>query len=452
MKIAATQGVEGGATLPPKAMRLRSLVLFVDFFLIIMAVYQIKPASRAFFLEAMGADLLPYVWIGTALTMGLFIGYYNNVVAKHSRLYVTLASCLVIIAILVASRFMLVHPTPAAVVAFYIFVDIVGVILVEQFWSLTDSLFCTDDGKRWYGIIGTGGLTGGVAGGFLAGALVKYTFLESEDLLLVAAFLVAIVCVINVAMARRGLYVGADSESVDGNLAFGWRVIFKSPYLGLIAALLLLTQLASPLVDYQFLKIVESSLTDLDARTAFLSNFFGVLGGVSIAVNLLLTPFVHKKLGIISGLLVQPIAMLVSSVFFSFKDNLYSGAGMKVSDRALSYSINKASKEMLYIPVNPVLIYQAKAWIDMFGYRLFKVLGSVVILLFTQWLPFTLSVPQFSWFTIAICILWIAVIFLLRPEYKSRVKRYERRAIAPSDSDDDPDPDLDCLRAAGQKA
>jgi AAA family ATP:ADP antiporter len=70
------------------------------------------------------------------------------------------------------------------------------------------------------------------------------------------------------------------------------------------------------------------------------------------------------------------------------------------------------------VPIDSVLIYQAKAWIDMFGYRLFKVSGSVVILLFTQWLPFTVSVPQLSWFTISICAIWIAIIFVLRIDYQ----------------------------------
>ncbi len=443
---------EAATACSTKAMRLRSIVLFLDFFLIIMALYQIKPASRAFFLEVMGADLLPYVWIGTALTMGTFIGFYNGLVARHSRLNVTLGSCLVIIGCLVGARFLLVTPTQAAAVAFYIFVDIVGVILVEQFWSLTDSMFCTDDGKRWYGIIGSGGLCGGVAGGFAAGFLVEHTPLESEDLLLVAGAIIAVICVLNMVMGRRGLYEAGSDHAMDGNIAFGWKVIFKSPYLGLIAGLLLLTQLASPLVDYQFLKIVEESIIDLDDRTSFLSNFFGLLGAVSIAVNLLITPFVHRKCGVIAGLLVQPMAMLATSVLFFSRANQYTGGVMKISDRSLSYSINKASKEMLYIPVNPVLIYQAKAWIDMFGYRLFKVLGSLLILLFTQWLPFSLSVPQFSWFTAAICVMWIGLIFFLRPEYKSRVRHYEKRGRLMVEEGEAPaDPDHAMLTACREK-
>ena len=70
------------------------------------------------------------------------------------------------------------------------------------------------------------------------------------------------------------------------------------------------------------------------------------------------------------------------------------------------------------MPVGSVLIYQAKAWIDMFGYRLFKVAGSVLILMFTQWLPFKLGLPQLSWFTVTICIIWIILIMVLRQDYR----------------------------------
>ena len=110
--------------------------------------------------------------------------------------------------------------------------------------------------------------------------------------------------------------------------------------------------------------------------------------------------------------------IFIFSWCFFLQSTLFFSSAAKISDRALSYSINRASKELLYVPVDSILIYQAKAWIDMFGYRLFKVAGSVVILLSTQWLPFKVSVPQLSWFTISICAVWIAIIFVLRLDYQ----------------------------------
>ena len=48
---------------------LRSFVFSLDFFLIITALYQLKPATRSLLIEALGADSLPYVWIGSAIAL-----------------------------------------------------------------------------------------------------------------------------------------------------------------------------------------------------------------------------------------------------------------------------------------------------------------------------------------------------------------------------------------------
>jgi len=94
----------------------RASFLFANFFLIITALYQLKPASRSLFIEALGAERLPYVWIVTALTMVVFITYYHRLVARHSRFNVVLGTCLVISGILVLFRFFINMPGPAVAV------------------------------------------------------------------------------------------------------------------------------------------------------------------------------------------------------------------------------------------------------------------------------------------------------------------------------------------------
>jgi AAA family ATP:ADP antiporter len=397
----------------------RAGFLFLNFFLIIMALYQLKPASRSLFIETLGAERLPYIWIATAVTMGAFITYYHRLVERHSRINVVLGTCLTISGLLIAFRLLLKYPGPIVPACFYIFVDILGVVLVEQFWSLTNSIYTTHEGKSWYGLVGTGGLVGGVAGGWVSAMLIKHTPLQTPDLLLTAAGIIGTIFALTWLMGRVGIYCEVEHvvrphQKANG----GWRILGHSRYLLLIAAILLLAQLASPLVEYQFLNTVESAYPDREARTAFLSLFFSVLGILSIGVNLGITPLVHRYLGAIAGLLVQPLMIFIFSWCFFLQSTLFFSSATKISDRALSYSINRASKELLYVPVDSVLIYQAKAWIDMFGYRLFKVAGSVVILLFTQWLPFKVSVPQLSWFTISICAIWISIIFVLRLDYQ----------------------------------
>jgi AAA family ATP:ADP antiporter len=397
----------------------RATFLFINFFLIIMALYQLKPASRSLFIESLGAERLPYIWIATAVTMGVFIRYYHRLVERHSRINVVLGTCLTISILLVVFRVLMSHSTLWVAACFFVFVDILGVVLVEQFWSLTNSIYTTHEGKSWYGLVGTGGLVGGVAGGWVSAMLIRHTPLQTPDLLLTAAGIIGTIFALTWLMGRVGIYCEAEHVVRPHQKASGgWRILTHSRYLLLIAAILLLAQLASPLVEYQFLNTVEGAYPDREARTAFLSLFFSVLGIMSIGVNLGITPLVHRYLGAIAGLLVQPLMIFIFSWCFFLRATLFFSCAAKISDRALSYSINRASKELLYVPLDSVLLYQAKAWIDMFGYRLFKVAGSVVILLFTQWLPFKVSVPQLSWFTISICAIWIAIVFVLRLDYQ----------------------------------
>ncbi|MEE4263528.1 MAG: Npt1/Npt2 family nucleotide transporter [Desulfobacteraceae bacterium] len=396
----------------------RAAFLFVNFFLIITALYQLKPASRSLFIEALGAERLPYVWIITALTMVVFITYYHRLVARHSRFKIVLGTCLAVSSLLVLFRFMINLPGPTVAVCFYVFVDILSVVLVEQFWSLADSIYTTREGKSWYGFVGTGGLVGGIAGGGISALLLQHTRLQTPDLLLTAAVTIGITFVLTWVMGHIGLYCEVEHVArIEAADKGGWRVLGQSRYLMLIAAVLLLAQLVSPLIDYQFLNMVEASYPEREARTAFISLFFSVMGLISVGINLVITPLIHRFFGTIVGLLIQPLMISLFSWIFLFQATLFFGSAAKISDRGLSYSINRASKELLYIPIDPVVIYRAKAWIDMFGYRLFKVSGSFLILLVTQWLPVSLGIAQLSWITVSMCVAWIAIIMVLRHEY-----------------------------------
>lgn len=396
----------------------RASILFVNFFLIILAYYHIKPASRSLFIEHLGADLLPYVWISTAVFLGLLIGFYHRLLERWSRFNLVLITLTVFIGMLCLFKFLVDRQGWITSVAFYVFVDIFSVVLVEQFWSLTNSIYHYNDGKRWYGLVGTGGLVGGVFGGKMAKTWLDTTSLQTSDLLIVAAGILAILVVVNLIFARIGIYEESTEKNTLPSLHEGWESLLKNRYLLLIAVTLLLSQIASPIVEYKFMNMVETSYTELNQRTSFLSGFFADLGIISIGINLLITPLVHRHFGVIAGLTLQPLLLMISTWHFYLNPTMLSAQIMKISDRGLAYSINRASRELLYIPIDTILIYQAKAWIDMFGYRLFKVIGSVLILLLTQWTSVQLSSIGLSWLTISVCLIWLVAIILLAREHR----------------------------------
>ncbi len=397
----------------------RSLALFVNFFLIILAYYQVKAASRSLLIEFGGADALPYTWVYSALTLMVLISGYHVLVERYTRVKVVLVSLLVFAICMVLFRVVFTPRSLVSATVFYVFVDIFSVVLVEQFWSLTDAISNGEQGTKSFWFVGTGGLVGGVVGGLLASALVKYTGLATADLLYSCAVMLFVVFLFNVGLWRAGLYTEVHERGAPHRATADWRALLKNRYLLLIAVLLCFSQLAQPVVEFQFLKMVEQTFSDTDQRTAYISEFFSLMGIVSIVINVIATPAIHRAFGAIGGLVVQPVVLALGAIAFYAQPTLNIAAAMKIGDRGLSYSINRASKELLYIPVDPILTYQAKAWIDMFGYRLFKALGSGLILAVTAWLGTPDSAAELSWLTALICGFWIITLIQLAQAYRN---------------------------------
>ena len=396
----------------------RVFLLFLNFFLVILAYYQVKAASRSILIEFGGADSFPYVWIGSAFILLMLVGINNLMVAHFSRIKIIFITLGLFVTLLLWFRSALNEANITIAILFYIFVDIFSVVLVEQFWSLSNTVNTVKDGRKAYWFIGSGGILGGILGGITASMLIKYTSLNTEDLLITCALLLIVLITLNAIIWKLGFYRELPDEKcirLDGN---GLNAIIKTRYLQLIAVVVCLSQLAQPVIEFQFIKIVSENFLELNERTRFISNFFSLMGLVSLAVNFSLTPLIHRYIGVLTGMYIQPLFLLCGSIGFMLHTNLITVSVMKIMDRGLSYSINRASKEQLYIPIDAVNTYQVKAWIDMLGYRLFKAMGSGLIIIAVNWSHFKLDVISLSWLTIIICFLWIVVVTFLLKEVK----------------------------------
>ena len=402
---------------------MRSAALFVNFFLIITALYQIKPASRSLVLEVINAEQLPYVWIASALVLLTIIGFYHRILRRFQRIQIVLGTAVLFMTMLLIFRLLFRDAGFLTAVAFYIFVDILSVVMVEQFWSLANSIYNTKDGKNWYGLVGTGGLLGGGVGSAAAAVLIKYTPLQTPDLLLVAAGIIGLICILTVLMGYFKIYEEHQLVQTSMLRRHGrgrWELFARNKYLYLIAAALLMAQLISPMVEFQFMKIVASTYPEREVRTATLSLFFTVLSGFSIFVNLILTPIILRVFGILAGLMAQPVVLALSAYGFGLNPGFLAAAIMKISDRGLSYSLTRATKELLYIPVDTIVMYQAKAWIDMLGYRSFKLIGAFFILVLTQWTTIVPNVIPLTWVIILGCAIWMGILIVLNRSYQSK--------------------------------
>lgn len=278
-------------------------------------------------------------------------------------------------------------------------------------------------------MIGTGGLVGGAVGSIAAAFLIKSTPLETKDLLLVGAGIVLFIMLLTWWLGNLKIYEDASQNPQLAESKRGWRHLIKSRYLLLIAAVMLMVQLVSPMVEFQFMLVIQDLYQERESRTQALSLFFSILSIFAIVINLIVTPIILRSFGVLAGLLIQPVSMFIATFGFMMNPSLWTASTMKISDRGLSYSINRASKELLYIPVDPSIMYQVKGWIDMFGYRTFKIFGALIIIFLTQWTNLTPDIIDLSWVIMLGCIVWIGFLFSLYKDYLA-IKNNERQVFS----------------------
>jgi AAA family ATP:ADP antiporter len=99
---------------------------------------------------------------------------------------------------------------------------------------------------------------------------------------------------------------------------------------------------------------------------------------LSFLLSLLGTSAVIRYLGLRLTLLLFPTLCLGVIIFVRVRPTLYVVFAAMMILKACSYALNNPTKEMLYQPTSSAVRYKAKSWIDIFGARGSKALGSVV--------------------------------------------------------------------------
>jgi len=124
----------------------------------------------------------------------------------------------------------------------------------------------------------------------------------------------------------------------------------------------------------------EFGLTE--EATNAIASFMGLFGvatnSLSFIFSLFGTSAIIRKLGLRFTLLLFPSLCLIVIIVVRLRPTLYVVFLAMILLKANSYAINNPTKEMLYQPTSNAVRYKAKSWIDIFGARGSKALGSVV--------------------------------------------------------------------------
>jgi ATP/ADP translocase/HEAT repeat protein len=395
--------------------------MFVLLALIIATSYVLKPVRGALFLSQFGSSFLPYAYILVALVLGVVAAVFARLGTRRNlpRLFIG-ASCFL------ASNLVLfwtaaVFGWPGTGFLFYVWVSIETALLPSLFWLLANYVFYANEGRRLFPVVMAGGLLGSIFGGAATAALVPVV--GTAGLLLVAAALLLAVALLvrHTADRERERMAERRSDLVrqERSRAFSGedkplRLLARSPLLAKIAALVGIGSLISTLIDYQFNSVVEASFETRDELTRFFGGFFAFINVSAFAFQLFLTGRLLSGLGVGAGLLVLPGALVVSSLAFLLRPSLVTAALMETADDGLSNSVNRASVEVLYLPIALSLKNRLKAWIDTFVERLSRGVGGLLILGASA---VSLDANDLGPVIIALLGFWILLVVTLRRDY-----------------------------------
>jgi AAA family ATP:ADP antiporter len=294
-----------------------------------------------------------------------------------------------------------------------------------QAWSFVSTLFDTRQAKRLFGLIGAGASLGGITGGAL-GVLASRG--GTVNLLLVLATLIAIAAVIVTAALRR-LPARPPSHPhmvMSPSLRASLRTIASSRYLRLIALVVFLAAIATQWVGFQFsVQAAARFGGNADQLTAFFSAFNFYMGIAAFATQLFLTGPVLRRFGMTYTLMVLPIALLSGSVLILFVPTFWPALITAGLDQSLRFSIDKASYELLYLPLAGRRRTQLKAAIDIVVNRSADAIGGVALGVATRGFfglgGFGLGARGTAAINIVVLTVWTLVAWRLRREYVASI-------------------------------
>ena len=405
---------------------LTALLMFAYSFLAMTVWNILKPITRSKFIADLGADNLPYVLFAAGIVIGVIMQGYSKVTALLPRKWVIPIVQGASVGVLVGFWLAFQGGAEWASAAFYFFGLIFSVLLISQFWTLANDIFDPRQAKRIFGFIGAGSSLGGIMGSSI---LQFAKQVGTNNLLLVSASLL-VVCigvVVTVLYRHRdvqlaGIASTGEEAGVSGGEAL--RLLRSSKHLQLISLVIGFAAVGAAIIEQQLNMAVEATQGgNTDNITALLGQVQLYLSIIGFVIQIWLTSKIQRYLGIGFALLLLPTSLGASGLLILASGALWSTMVARVADTSLRYTVDKTTREILFLPLPTELKYQAKPFVDVTMDRFSKGVGGLVILLLIKPWGLGLTWRQLSFASVTMVGLWVIAAMAAKRGYLSAFRR-----------------------------
>ena len=341
----------------------------------------IRSPATVLFKNTWGAENLPLVMSAMPVVVFGGVALYGWILShlgpRRTLLVTSLGSSFFIVAcylgLLTGSK--MVTPILFLIKELYI------VLLIEQYWSYINSSLTTATAKKVNGpitgIAGIGGVVGGSVGSLIVGPLGTEAMVLAAALMLIPAAMVS-----NLTYRLHGEPEAPDTSDESVSHHMGWQMFRSNPTLVCLLAIVLSTQVIAAVLDFKFNELLSVEFAGAtDMETAFQLRFWGFLNLASIGLQFVIAPLLLSFIALRLVHLMLPLIHFTAIIFAIIEPSVFSVGLAFFLFKAFDYSIFRAAKEILYIPLEFDARYRAKEVIDVFGYRTGKGGSSVLITL-----------------------------------------------------------------------
>ncbi len=406
-----------------------ALLLFLYSFLAMTSYNIVKPVTRSQFISSLGADNLPWVQFVSGMVIGVLMQAYTKLIAGVPRRWTIPVTQAGMIALLVVFWLLFTQVGSEWVsVGFYLYGLVLGILLISQFWTLANDIYDPRQAKRLFGLIGGGASLGGALGAAITATLVEQ--LGTKSMLLVSAAILAACLLIVVRIIRTNERAGQSDASKTGEEASvgsgeALSLLRGSRHLKIIALVITFAAIGAAIIEQQLNMATAEAKgrANTDSITAVLAWVGVYLSLIGLFIQVALTSRIHRLLGIGFALLILPVSLGASGLLMLGVGALWTTGLARVLDTSLRYTVDKTTREILFLPLPADVKYRAKPFIDVTVDRLSKGGGALLILVLIKDWGLGLTWRQLSYASIVIMALWIVFALRGRKEYMAAFRK-----------------------------
>lgn len=447
-----------------------ALLLTGYHFLLLLCLYLLKPVRDGLFLADRGTAELPFVFLLVA-AVTIPVGLLQRWLGQEFRLdRLTNRLTVALLVALLGVSLWSVSDIPGGAYAVYVYVSIYGVMATSQFWLFAGGLLTSSQSKRSFALVNLGGIVGAVAGGELTGWLLGSNFVTPATLLFVAAAVLTSTLPLAVWIRRyyrtqmgeeffrdedeasgetnviRHVFAPRDTSRIDrtadarseeaqetngktaetGGLTRLRDTVVSYPLVGWIAALIAVTAVVSTLLDYQLKTAALHAFPEEAEVTAFFGRFYGRVSLLAMGFQLLLSTGLKRRIRSTSALWVLPTVLLLGTAALALVPVLAAATFLRGADQSLKHSIDKTSREILYLPLPQSVKRRVKVPLDLFIDQVADGIGGVLLVGLV--LGLGLEPANLAPVIGALAILWIGIVYKSRTHYLDQFRDSIRSA------------------------